>query len=117
MPTTAERRLISLFSRSSGFVRVQLPAVRRRKVQVGEHVLGRLLEQLGGLGEAAAQALDDPLQLRLRRRVVGLREDRPHDRGHRLAGAARQRGQHVAHEVHATPLPRGAAEHRGDARA
>jgi hypothetical protein len=42
---------------------------------------------------------------------VRLREDRPDDRRHRLPRAARNRGEHVAHEVDATALPGRPAQH------
>ena len=59
-----------------------------------------------GPREARAQAVGDLPQLRHRRRVIGLREDRADDRRDRFAGALRHGREQVAHEVHAAPLPR-----------
>ena len=46
--------------------------------------------------------------------MVGLIEDRAHERGDGLRGGARHRRQQVAHEVHAASLPLGAAQDLGD---
>jgi hypothetical protein len=55
IPTTFERRLISLLSCSS----VQLPLVLEWQVAVGQDVLGGLLEQRGRARKAGTQTVGD----------------------------------------------------------
>ena len=55
MPTTSVRRLISPFSRSSGFVLVHLAAMALREVHVGEHVGFGVVEQRGELADARGE--------------------------------------------------------------
>ena len=93
---------------------MQLALVLEWQVPVCQDVLGRILEEGGGLRKPRSQALGHLPQLRPRRRVIGLREDRAHHRRNGFAGALRHRRQQVPHEVHATPLPRRAAQDRSD---
>ena len=108
MPTTFERRLISLFKRSSGFVLCSCRWCSTGQMPVGEDVLGGVFEHASAArGKRVAQAVGDLPQLRHRRGVIRLREDRADDRGDRFARALRDRRQQIPHEVHAAPLPRG----------
>ena len=84
------------------------------EVEVGQDVLGGLLQQLGRGGEPGMEPLGDPPQLGHRRDVVGLGEDGPHDGGHRSLGALGHRGQQVANEMDPAPLPGGAVQDLGD---
>jgi hypothetical protein len=56
MPTTRVRRLTPLCRRSSGFGRVQSAAMLPREVQVGQQVLGGVLEKLGRPAGSALRA-------------------------------------------------------------
>ncbi|MNC84518.1 hypothetical protein D3C83_00740 [compost metagenome] len=84
----------------------------KREVAVGQDVLRRVLQQRRGTRKPAAQSLGHLPQLRHRRGMIRLGEDRPDDRRDGLAGALGHRGQEIPHEVDTTPLPRRAAEHR-----
>jgi hypothetical protein len=61
MPTMLERRMISLFRRSSGFVLVQLPLVFERHVPVGQGVLRRVVQERGCLDKPTAEPVGDLL--------------------------------------------------------
>lgn len=58
MPTTCDRRLISLFSRCCAAT-----AVLQGQVPVGEDIFSRVFEQGGGLGKARTQPLGHLAQL------------------------------------------------------
>jgi hypothetical protein len=85
-----------------------------RQVSIGQDVFGRLFEDRGGAGEAAAEPVRHLTPLRHRRGVVRLGEDRADDGGDGLARAVRDGRQQRAHEVDAAPLPRRARQHGGD---
>ena len=71
------------------------------EVQVSEDVLGRVLQELGRLGELRVKHPSDLVQLLHGAWVVGLGEHRPHDRRDGVLGALGNGREQVAHEVHA----------------
>ncbi len=71
-------------------------------------------EQRCGLLEARPQAVGDVAELRLRRRMIGLRDEGTYDRGDRSTGALRHGREQVPHEVDPAALPRGPVEDRAD---
>ena len=81
---------------------------------VRQNVFRGLFEGNGRQLESAAPALGDLPESRQCRSVIRLCEDRVHDRGDGLAGTLRDRGERVAHEVHAAALPCRACEDRPD---
>jgi hypothetical protein len=93
---------------------VQLTAVLAGEVQVSQQVLGGVGEQLGGLGEAPTEHLDDLGELRHGLPMGGLDEDRAHDRGHGVLGGLGDHGQQVPHEVDPAPLPGRSGKHLVD---
>ena len=86
----------------------------QRQMPVRQDVFGRVLEDGRRLGEARPEAIGDLPQLRHRRRVVRLREDRADNGRDRLARALGHRGEQIAHEMHAAPLPAAAREDGAD---
>ena len=112
-PTTSVRRLISRWSRSSGFVDQIL-----RQCSIGnsecEEVVAGGGEHPGDVSELGLEGGDDAVELGVDRGGVGLSENRADRRGDHLGVGPGNFGEHVAHEVHAAALPRGTDEALGD---
>ncbi len=94
--------------------RVQPPAMLAGEVQVREHVLGRVLQELRGLREALVKHPGHVVELIHGGGVVGLDEDGAHDRGHRILGLLGNGRERVPHEVRPTSLPGRACKDLGD---
>ena len=78
MPTTLARRLTSLFSRSKGVGGMDFQPVRRRELQMGQHLRLSLIHQGGGFGKARAELIGDLPPSNLGAGRVGLDEDLAH---------------------------------------
>jgi hypothetical protein len=113
MPTTRLRRLISLLTRSSGFVDQIL-----RQWAFGNPVNARTLRwrglrvvhQWSDLGKALDELVADLVPCRVDGVGVGLGEDRAEDRGHHVGVGLRDVRKQVAGEVDPAPLVPGALE-------
>ena len=84
MPTTLVRRLISAFTRSSGFVDQIFGPVRDREGGEGEEVLVGVDEHVGDVGELELERGGDLVELVGDVVPVGLGEDRADRRGDHL---------------------------------
>ncbi len=82
-------------------------AQRLGDLQVREHVLGGVFEELGGLREPTLEHPGHLVELRHRRGVIGLGEDRAHDRRDGVVGSLGHDREQVPHEVHPAALPGG----------
>src|SRR5262249_40196012 len=91
--------------------RVKLSPMGVGEVEMGEYILGGLLKERCSLAKPWPQPVAHLAQLGDRARMVGLSEDRAHDRGDRLARTMRHRRKKIPHEVHAAALPACSREH------
>ena len=110
IPTTAVRRLSSLFRRSRGFV---LRICRRwasGKAKWARRSASASSEQLGDGGEASRQAVRHPAQLLGCGGLVGLLEDAADGGRHHILGAAGHEIEGVPGGMDAAALPCGAQE-------
>src|SRR5690606_2866079 len=85
-----------------------------RKGHVRQDVLLGFPEHLCSLRKALFQAVSHVRQLRVGRRLVGLRKDGAHKGRNHLLGILRNLRQQVAHEVDPAPLPARAAQYLAD---
>ncbi len=121
-PTTSVRRLISLFSRSSGLVDQiffqwpigKLLPVADREGGEGEQVVLGLPQHRLDLQKLTAEHAGDDVELGAHVLGVGLGEDRPDGGGDHLGVALGHPGEHVAHEMHPAALPSRAQQNGGD---
>ena len=114
MPTTLERRLISLLIRSNGFVEEILRQCAFRERRVGGHIAFGGGEDLGGFREPFLEHADNGVELGAGGLGVGLGVDCSHGRSHHVLVGVVDRGQHVVRDVGFAALPGGAGEHPGD---
>ena len=106
IPTTSERRPISLLTRSSGLVERSLVQCSAGKRVEGDQVLLGVLEQPADLRRDRLQALEDVADALAGLVAVFGVEHFPQRGGDQAALVAAAVGEHVSDEVHRAALPR-----------
>lgn len=111
MPTTAVRRLISLFSRSWGFVeRIWRRWLSGKARWVSRSGWASVSSSATAGKRGRPETVDHPVELGPGRALVGLLEDHPDGRRDHAPGGARDEVLGVAREMDPAALPAGAQE-------